>query len=356
MRVVHVVQSLGMGGQERLILDFSRELQKRGHDPIVVSMSPGGALRSEFEGIRVVDVPRKQGFDPIIIARLSKRISELKPDVVHTHNPSPLCYAVPAARALGIRRIVHTKHGASVYGAKSIRVAQLSTRMVTAFVAVSDKTRQQALDKERPSPKITHVIPNGIPLEKFKPDGNARIAMRKELGISDGAFVVGSVGRLFPEKGYDMLMRALAPQLGPHFIIVLAGEGPHRSVIEAAIPEKVKPFVKLVGLRRDVPNLLAGLDLFVLSSLSEGLPLVVPEAMAVGLPIVATAVGGLPEVVPKEVGYLVPSQDEAAFREAVLKVYETREGRLIMGAHARSLALEQYSIGRMTDRYLALYK
>ncbi|MBP9113795.1 MAG: glycosyltransferase, partial [Polyangiaceae bacterium] len=123
MRIVHVVQSLGMGGQERLILDYSRELARRGHEPIIATMSPGGALRPEFDPIPVVDIPKSDGFDPLAIGRIAKKLSELSPDVIHTHNPPPLLYVVPAARLLRQRRIVHTKHGRNIYGRNSLRLA-----------------------------------------------------------------------------------------------------------------------------------------------------------------------------------------------------------------------------------------
>jgi glycosyltransferase involved in cell wall biosynthesis len=137
--------------------------------------------------------------------------------------------------------------------------------------------------------------------------------------------------------------------------LVLVGEGPARAEIEAAIPRNASAFVTLTGARPDVPALLSAMDLFVLPSRTEGLPLAIPEAMACALPVVATAVGGLPEVVTSDVGRLVPPLDEEALREAIAEMLsdETRLRR--MGGAARRAAVERYSLERMTDAYEALY-
>src|SRR5438445_9812178 len=141
MRIVHVVFSLKIGGQERLILDLSRALAARGHDVTVICLTEGGALRREFDAIRIVDVNRRGGFEPSLFPRLARAFLALHADVVHTHNPGPLMYAAPAARAVLVKRVVHTKHGANaVYTRRSLVVARAAARMVTAFVPVSEET------------------------------------------------------------------------------------------------------------------------------------------------------------------------------------------------------------------------
>ncbi len=357
MRVLHVVQTLGMGGQERLILDLSRELLRRGHEVGVASLTPGGDLRPEFApDIQVFDVTRKSGFDAAVIARMAATIRRFSPDVVHTHNPSPMFYAVPAARALLVRRIVHTKHGANIYGPRSLHAARVVARAVSAFVAVSEGTADTARIKERVPARLLHVIPNGIPLGRFSPNAETRARVRRELGIPERAFVVGSVGRLAPEKDYPLLVRGMIPLLGEDTRLVLVGEGPSRGEVQATIPEGLARFVTLTGARRDVPDLLAAFDVFSLTSKTEGLPLVIPEAMASALPIVATAVGGLPSIVPATVGHLVPHGDAAGLTDAFTALGKDEARRRAMGAAAREHALARFSLEKMTDRYEALYR
>jgi glycosyltransferase involved in cell wall biosynthesis len=360
MRIVHVVLQIRMGGQERFILNLSRELVARGHDVSVVSMTAGGDLRGDFGAIPVRDVLQRGGSTLGLYARLARAFRDLRPDVVHTHNPPPLLYAVPAARASLVRRVVHTKHGANpFYTTKTLALARVATRLLSAFVSVSEGTGDAARLRERPSSRIAHVIPNGVPLEQFGADPGARARIRAELGIPERAAVVGSVGRLAVEKDYPFLVQAMAPLLGADVRLVLVGEGDQRGAIEAAIETYVPPerraFVRMTGSRSDVPALFASFDLFALSSKTEGLPLVIPEAMASRLPIVATAVGGLPSIVPREVGRLVPHGDVESLTAALAELVRSSETRLALGRAAHAYAHERFSLTQMTTRYEELY-
>lgn len=361
MRIVHVVLQVSTGGQERFILNLSRELVRRGHDVSVVSMTEGGDLRPDFDAIPIVDVPARGRGAVGLYAALARAIRRLRPDVVHTHNPPPLLYAVPAARAALVRRVVHTKHGANpFYTPRTLLLARAATRMLSAFVSVSEGTGDAARARERPSPRIAHVIPNGVPLEEFGAASDARARIRRELRIPDRAVVVGSVGRLAVEKDYPTLVRAMAPLLSEDTWLVLVGEGSERAAIETAIqthvPAPARPFVRLTGARKDVPDLFASFDVFALSSKTEGLPLVIPEAMASRLPIVATAVGGLPSIVPSDVGRLVPPGDIPAFTASLAELTSSDQKRHTLGARAHAYAHEKFSLTQMTTKYEKLYR
>jgi glycosyltransferase involved in cell wall biosynthesis len=356
MRIVHVVQGLGIGGQERLVISLSHELARRGHQPAIVSLSLGGELRAEANGVPVYDAPRAPGTDPSLVGRLAHLLHKARADVVHTHNPAPMLYAAPAALLAGVRRRVHTKHGANLYGRRALWAARALVRTVHAVVAVSPQTADIARVKERvPEPRL-RIVPNGIALRPFHPDPRASARIRTELGIAPGAFVVGSVGRLAAEKDYPSLVRAVAPLLSERVRLVLVGSGAARAEIERAIPPSLSRYVTLTGVRRDVPALLASFDLFALSSRTEGLPLVVPEAMACALPIVATAVGGLPSAIPAGCGVLVPPGDEAALANAIDALSRSRAIARAMGEVGRRHALDCFSIERMADAYERIYR
>ena len=356
MRIAHVVLSLDVGGQERLIVSLSRELVRRGHDVRVVSFSKGGALREQLEGIPIVDVPHAGGTSPSMWPRVARALAGIRPDVVHTHNAAPLIYAAPAARLAGVRRIVHTKHGSNTYGRGALWLARAAARTVTAFVPVSEETAVTARRDERPPRARLVVVPNGIPLAQFARDEAAGRSAREELGIPADAVVVGTVGRLVEEKDYPLLVRAMAPIAGEKLRLVIVGEGPTRAAIEAEIPRAAARFVTLTGMRRDVPRLMSAFDVFCLSSRTEGLPLVVPEAMACSLPIVATRVGGLPGIVPPEVGALVDHGDADALRAAIAGFAGDRERRTSTGDRARAYAHRRFSLERMTTDYERLYE
>jgi glycosyltransferase involved in cell wall biosynthesis len=365
MRILHVVLQLRVGGQERFILNLSRELARRGHEVGVIALvgPEEGDLRPEFGAIPVIDVTKNRS--PVsLYARLTWAMRTRAPDVVHTHNPSPLIYGVAAARFAGVPRVIHTKHGANLnYTRKELAVARLAARSVSAFVSVSDGTAVAAREREHPPAERSHVIPNGVPLEQFGADPSARARVRAELGIPEDAVVVGSVGRLVPEKDYPFLVEAAAPLVGPlrgtETHLVLVGEGTERPRIEGAIAAHVRPearrFVHMTGARSDVPRVLAALDVFVLSSRTEGLPLVIPEAMASRLPVIATAVGGLPGIVPREVGRLVPHGDVPKLRAAIEELTSSKGIRHTLGAAAHAYAHERFSLARMTTAYERLY-
>jgi glycosyltransferase involved in cell wall biosynthesis len=358
MRIVQTVLSLGIGGQERLMLRIVAALQKRGHDVQIVTFTPGGALLNEVGStpVHVLDFSGsgKGGFDPTLPARLWRLYRSLRPDVVHTHNATPLVYGALAGR-LARAHVIHTKHGNDGYTSRSLPLARVASRFVHHFVAVSDDTAVIARKTERPSRAALTVIENGIPLDAFARDARARDEIRDELGIPREALVVGSVGRLNQDKDYPLLVRAMEPMLSDRVRLVLVGEGPARAPIEAAISAASRPFVVLAGARRDVPKVLSALDVFAMSSKTEGLPLALAEAMTAELPVVATAVGGVPTVVPKGAGILVAHGDAPAMTAAIRRLLDDPQTRTEMGAAGRAYALGRYSEDRMLADYFALY-
>ncbi|CAN5878294.1 glycosyltransferase family 4 protein [soil metagenome] len=360
LRIVHVLSSFGVGGQERVALDLAIGQLARGHAVTVISLAPGpdGALAAEFAeaGIVVDRVAKRGGLDATLVPRLARALRRHAADVVHTHNPLPLIYGAPAARLAGAR-VIHTKHGINP-GSRGHRLLRRAAAWLAhAFVAVSDTTEQQARELNDAPVARLHTIPNGIRLDRYAPDARARDEVRAELGLGD-AWVVGTVGRMDANKNQAMLVRAMAP-LFTHVSnvrLVIVGDGDARAEVESAVAALPDPSrVVLAGRRMDVPRVVQAFDCFALPSISEGLPLVVPEAMAAGLPIVATAVGGLPSVIDEgETGLLIPVE-EAALTTALASLAGDPERARNMGRRAREVALARYSSERMVDEYLALY-
>jgi glycosyltransferase involved in cell wall biosynthesis len=343
-----VVFSLDVGGQERVILDLARGLVARGHRTTVISLSEGGTLRERFTGIPVETVASGKGFDPRTIARLASRLRALAPDVVHTHNRSPMIYGGPAAKLARVRRLVHTKHGRSNGGA----AVRALSRLYDYYVAVSDDTAVMARETERVPEKIIRVIDNGIDVSQYKPDAGARGRIRAELKISPTACLIGSAGRLVPEKNYPLLLAAAAPLVANGSArLAIAGDGPEGPALRASAPE-----VSWLGIRHDIPALLSAFDIFALSSATEGLPIAVIEAMAAGLPILCTAVGGLPKVVRHgETGLLAPAGDREAYSRLLGELVGDAARRSALGDAARADVARRFSLDRVVDDYLALY-
>jgi glycosyltransferase involved in cell wall biosynthesis len=353
-----MLSSYGVGGQERVALDLAIGQKARGHEVCVISLAlpPDGAMANEFfaAGIPVGWVEKHGALDPTLVLRLVDALRERRADVVHTHNPLPLIYGAPAAR-LTRAAAIHTKHGMNPGGRGHHMLRRIAARFVHAFVAVSDTTAAQAREQRDTAPGKLHTIPNGIRLDRYAPDAEARAAARVELGLGD-AWVVGTVGRLDASKNQAMLVRAMAPILSSRVRLVIIGEGCARPDVAAAIAALPDPrWVVMTGRRMDVPKLVHAFDVFALSSRSEGLPLVVPEAMAASLPIVTTGVGGLPDVVDDQVTGLVVPVDERAMAAALAVLEADRERARAMGARGRSVALARFSSERMVEAYLDLY-
>jgi len=364
LRIAHVLPSFAIGGQERVALDLARTYVGEGHRVCAFSLDAEqeGPLGDAFRaaGVDTWVVPKKgPSVDPSLPFRLARRLSSERIQVVHTHNPMALTYGALAGKLVGAV-VVHTKHGENLeQHGRRVLVRRALSAFADAFVAVSEQTAAAARASRDVREGKLRVIPNGIDLSSFgDPEGLARASARRELGIPSDAWVVGSVGRLAPEKNHALLVRALAPMLGQAARLVIVGEGPERAAIELAVRETGSArWVHLVGARSDVPRLLSAFDAFALPSISEGLPLVLLEAMAAGLPIVASSVGGIPDVVQDGVtGLLVPPADGERLhgRLAVLRDDAALARRL--GLRAREIALQRYSMRSMSDAYLDLYR
>lgn len=358
-----MIGSFGVGGGERVALDLASGQQRPGVEVLAVSLEEpaDGPMAAEYaaRGVEIVRVHKRPGgTDPSLWWRLSMEFARRGIDIVHTHNPPPLIYGAPAsffARA----GCVHTKHGANAMPAKRRVLVRAASRFCDAYVAVSATTAEQAARDRDVAPKKLQTIENGIDLSRFAPSPEARAAARTALGLPPDAFVVGTVGRLVREKNQAALVRAMAPLLSSSVRLLIAGDGAERAAVEravAALGEKAG-FVSLLGARNDTPLIYAALDLFALSSDSEGLPLVIVEAMASALPVVSTAVGGIPAVVVDGVtGALVPAGDVNALSKRLHDLAASPTLGVRWGTEGRRRALAHYSAERMVNDYFAVYE
>lgn len=354
MRIAHVLSSFELGGQERVALDLARAQVLAGHVVIAASLSPrdDGALRGAFEqaGVEVRRVGFRDGFDPAAILQLAWLLARASVDVVHTHNPRALVHGAPAAKlARGL--VVHSKHGINPDPPRRRRVRRIAATLADAYVAVTPSLADVALEMHECNPDRLQVVPNGIDLARFSRDPEARRELREELGFPEEARVIGSVGRLAPEKNHALLLAATERIRSETVRVVLVGDGPLASELQGA------RFVHLVGARDDVPRWLSAFDVFALSSSSEGLPLALIEAMAAELPVVATRVGGVGDLVETGVnGYLVPPSDAGELGLALQRLVDEPERARAMGSRGRERVLARHSAERMADDYEEIYQ
>jgi glycosyltransferase involved in cell wall biosynthesis len=231
--------------------------------------------------------------------------------------------------------------------------------MCHAIVVVGDADRRDALARSVGRPEQYRLIRSGIEIDAYSRPALTREEARRRLGVPDGAFVIGTIGRLAPQKAPLDLLEAFRPVAlrHPHAHLVYVGDGEQRGELEAAIAAAgLAERVHLAGLRRDVPDLQPAFDVFALASRWEGLPRVFPQAMAAGLPIVATRVAGAPEAVtPGENGWLLELDDRAGFTARLMALADDPALARSMGARGRA-RVEEFSARRMVDQLAALYE
>ena len=300
---------------------------------------------------------------PREMARLARAIVRFGPDIVHTHLFRATLVAAPLAKALRVPVVVETYHGREAWRRGRIKgsfaVDRLVARHVDAVIAVSDAAARFLIDAKRlPATKV-QVIPNGRDLSAFRQADGTGAAVRRELGIADGAPVLGVVGRLESQKGHRYLVDALPHVTAkvPDVRVLVTGDGSLRGELERQAAAAGLGNIVFTGFRDDIPRLIAAMDVVVLPSLYEGMPLVAIEAAAAGKPIVATAVDGTPEVVQDRVsGLLVPPADTDALGAAILELLNAPDMRTDMGAAAARLARERFDIRRQIAETEALYR
>ncbi|MDY0067132.1 MAG: glycosyltransferase [Steroidobacteraceae bacterium] len=352
MQIVELVNSLEVGGTERLVVSLSKAMKRRGHVLTVVCLRGGGPLQSDLdrEEIEVVALNKAEGPSLQTLTRLMALLRAKGADVVHSHNPLVHHYAVAAGRASRVPVIVNTIHGignvSPTLGLKE-RLYRLSCQASSGVVAVSATARRVlAKNPAIPAGKLI-TIKNGVPL-----DGFLSVAPRPD----DGRVVFGIVGRLVAVKDHATLLRAFASaslQRGDLLLEIL-GDGPEREALEN-LAETLGIGHKVVfhGYHDDVAGFLSRIDVAVLSSLSEGLPLSLVEAMAAAKPILSTAVGGVPDlIVDGDCGWTCAPADPKRMANALSTAAATpRAIRHALGLCGRERAVREYSLNQMAAEY-----
>jgi L-malate glycosyltransferase len=358
--VLLVGLSLAPGGTERLIRDLADRLRHEVRMAVCCIDQAGAWGESLAEsGVPVTALERRSGFRPSVGARIAGVAARHGADVIHCHQYSPFVYGC-IATLLRPARLLFTEHGrlGDAPPSRKRLVANQALRLLPDRIFTVSEDLKHHLVSEGFRPERVEVIYNGIDIGP-PPGEAARGAARRTLGLPGDAFVAVTAGRLDPVKDYVGLIRAFA-QVAPHrpdARLVLIGDGTERRAIEGTIAEHgLGRAVVLAGHREDVRTLLPAADVFVNSSEFEGVSLTILEGMAACLPVVATAVGGSPEIVSTETGVLVPARTPAALASALLALASDPERRRGLGGHGRRVAEERFSLDRMIQQYLAVYR
>ena len=359
--VAQVVLSFGRGGLETMAVGLAGALAKRGLRSVIIALDEGGELEPVLDaaGVESHVLGGRRLRDPRYHWRLARLLRRVRPDVVHSHNFASFLHTAVGRRIAFVPRMVHTEHAFEYLIAGSYhRWIRGASRGCNAFVVVGERILPFFRDTVGVAPERLRVIPNGVDLASFQPQSNIR-QVRQELEIPTDAFVVGSAGRLAPEKDLATLVRAVAEvsRRRDDLFLVFAGDGVERPALEALTSELgLTERVRFLGWRRDVSRVVSALDLFVLSSENEGLPLAVLEAMALGVPVASTPVGDLPVVVQDGVsGRLFPVGDTSALARVILEIAADGARRRALGVAGRQVVERRYDHKVMVDGYLDAY-
>ncbi len=308
MKVMMLVHGLGVGGAEAMICHVASHLRDRGADVEIGCLGELGRMGEELQaaGADVVVHRRKPGFDASLPLRLARRLRQGRFDVAHAHQRTALVYTLLAG-VLAPTPLVYTEHGLPLEGG-SVRKQRAFNRMLgwrlQRITAVSDALKRELVECEGLVAANVEIIPNGVDVDRFAAAAlPSRAEARRRIGLPLQARVLGSVGRLEPVKNPRLLLYVIERLCDrvPDLHLVLVGDGAERPGLESmARLLHLEDRVHLLGTRRDVELILPALDVFCLSSRSEGTPLSLLEAMAAGVPTVATFVGGVPEIVRSE--------------------------------------------------------
>ena len=341
MTVAMLTTNMARGGAETLVARLSIALKRRGWDVHVVSLIEPSAFGEE---LRDAGVPLHAPGIPLVAAALRRA----RPQILHCH----MFHANVLGRVLRVGMplyaVISTLHSTaeSSRGSDRVRARDLiyraTDRLADATVAVS----QAVADRHVSAGAVRRalVIPNGIDTSLFRPDAEARVRTRAELGTGN-EFVWLAAGRLMWKKNFPALVRTF--QTLDRGLLLIAGAGPQEEELRAL----AGPRVRLLGSRDDIPALLNAADGFVLSSVVEGLPLVLLEAAATGLPCVATNAGGVSET---GVGLVV---EESGLAEGMLHTMQmSAEDRRALGAAGRQRVLERYSMDAVVTQWETLYR
>ena len=358
IKVLHIIHKLAPGGAEAVVVNLVNAMNSGTIESKVCALVAGGVLKGRLhnQSVTLVELDKKEGNDPFIVFKLAKEIRRYNPDVVHTHCWGSLVEGYLASKLAGVSTVVHTEHGTIQDKYYNKFIQRYVWRLHNKIIAVSEEHRSRLSTVIKFPRQIISVVYNGVDTSKFKPNGESKKWLREQLGINEGDFCVGTIGRLEPVKDQATLIRAfsLFTKEIPESKLLLIGEGSLRTALTNLVESlKIEKNVLFLGYRADTPELLNVLDVFVLPSISEGTSCTLLEAMSTALSIIATNVGGNPEIIQNgKTGTLIPVRSPEALYSGLKEFYKKPE-RPCEGAR-RHIA-KYFSIEKMVDLYIAHY-
>ena len=347
------------GGQNQVLLTVTG-LSEMGHPAVLVANKRGELAQRVSEGLRFVPFSPRSEFDVRAAWQLARVFADVRPDVIHAHDPHAVALAAMALKSpvatvkqkplfVAARRVdFHLQHNA---------FSRWKNHQVDVWIAASALIADM-IEKDGIAHDRIAVVHEGVNISQI--DKIARVDAHAAFFLPLNAPLVGNIAALVPHKGQKHLVAAAARvvRLVPDARFVILGDGELREPLERQIKELgLERHVILGGFRNDVLGLLKSFDLFVMSSITEGLGTSILDAMACGKAVVGTRTGGIPEAVADEAtGLLVPPHDEGALAAAIVRLLQDQPLRARLAASGRQRAAEYFGVDRMVSETLAVYE
>lgn len=358
MFVVHVDTARAWrGGQNQALLTVLGQ-RTRGHRAALVAHPDGALAKRASEGHDLIRLAPAHEVDFAAGFRFSRVLRDLKPDIVHAHDPHGVAMAAMALSTMkAASRPLLVSARRVDFHLRSNAFSRWKYKQVDLMICSSDAIRAMAIQDGMPADR-TVTVHEGIDVERIAAMPAADV--HKELWLPPNAPLVGNIAALVPHKGQRYLIEA-APRVVraiPETVFLIFGEGQLRHPLQQQIKSLgLEHYVRLVGFRPDVLSLLKGLDIFVMSSVTEGLGTSILDAMAASRPVVGTTAGGIPEAVEHGVtGLVVPPQHPTEMADAILSLLKDPDLRARMGAAGLARARNHFTADRMVDETLAAYE
>ena len=362
--IMHLIDTTGPGGAEMVFVQLADAMRERGYRSIAVIQGPGW-VHDELNrrGVECYVIPMKGSFSFAFLYQLVKHIKKHKVRLIQSHLLGSNVYAAIAGLATGVP-VVATYHGmVDVSPDERFKVLKKKAMQwgIDHYVAVSRRLLENIREQNLLDTDKASVIYNGVDMTRF--EASPQWDLRKSLGVADNALLVGSLGNIRSAKAYHVLIDAAArlipgyPQL--HFVI--AGDKKKAGLMNQLISQTerlgIQQHIHFVGFVQDSAAFLQQMDLFVLSSSSEGFSIATIEAMASGLPVLVTRCGGPEEIIiPGQNGLMVDPDNPEALAHGLVQYIEASDLRHKMALEGRAHANTTFSLDRMLDSYDSVYR
>jgi sugar transferase (PEP-CTERM/EpsH1 system associated) len=367
--IVHVIYRLGVGGLENGLVNLINHLPAERYCHAIVCLTQATAFKERLKRkVPIYEMGKREGQDLRLYLRVWRLFKKLKPAIVHTRNLATLECQLPAFFA-GVPVRIHGEHGFDVFDPAGDNPKYQALRrafrpLIHHYIPLSQQLERYLVERVKvPPAKITRIV-NGVDTSRFHPPARGREPIPGCPFTDPGCILIGTVGRMHGVKDQTTLVRAFialvqsSPEFKAKARLVLIGDGPLKAECQAFLTQAgLAELAWLPGEREDIPEILRGLDVFVLPSQAEGISNTILEAMATGLPVVATAVGGNPELVEDgHTGILVPKGDFVRLAQALASYIQEESKRKAHGQRGLKRVRENFSLANMVQRYLEVYE